>query len=140
MMLYGISIAKTILVTLIILGTILISGCFESEDSEWVEIKENIVAVHVDYSSGIPVRNIANIEIVFNEFIAWAKDNDIDIFGSAYGNNWRFNEATIHGLYEDTKYWKVNASWYSEDKGIWRIKSVFDVNENGEVVRLLRGV
>ena len=39
-MLNGITMGKTILVILIILVTILIGGCFESEGDEWAEIKE----------------------------------------------------------------------------------------------------
>ena len=132
---------KTILIALI-LGTLSIPHCIQCGngitdriEEEFTEIEECIMAVHVDYTSDIVVLTKADVEEVFTYFTNWAQDNDKDIFG--YGSNWRFEYATIHGLYEGVKYWKVTASWFSEEDRIWRTKSVFDVSENGEVVRLL---
>ncbi|MBN1385801.1 hypothetical protein JW968_02360 [Candidatus Woesearchaeota archaeon] len=125
-----------------ILCLLLIVGCMQKEKwdippigEDFSEITECIVGVRVDYDSEIVVSKDKDVEQVFNNYISWAKDNDEDIFG--YGNNWRFENATVHGLYEGTKYWKVTASWFSEDDQKWRIQTVFDVSENGDVVRLL---
>jgi hypothetical protein len=132
---------KTILIALI-LGTLSIPHCIQCGngitdriEEEFTEIEECIMAVHVDYTSDIVVLTKADVEEVFTDFTNWAQDNDKDIFG--YGSNWRFEYVTIHGLYEGVKYWKVTGSWFSEEDRIWRTKSVFDVSENGEVVRLL---
>jgi len=125
----------------LIVGIALIAGCSQQEDDtnsingEFREIEECITGVHVDYRSGITVRHEADVELAFNDFISWAQENDEDIFG--YGNKWRYENTAIHGFYEGTKYWKVTASWFSEEDQEWRNKNVFDVSENGEVVRLL---
>ena len=125
-----------------LLGVILIVGCVQKEkldipptSEEFSEITDCIGGVQVDYDSEMVVSNNKDVEQVFNNYISWAKESNEDIFG--YGNNWKFENATIRGIYEGTKYWKVTASWFSEDDQKWRIKTVFDVSENGDVVRLL---
>ena len=125
---------------------ILNSGCIHQPASpdtgEFPEITETecIMGVHIDYVSGIPVQNETDVEHVFNTFIQYAQENDQVIFGDAYGNNWRFENATIHGMYQGVKYWKITASWFSEEDQNWHSKTVFDVSETGEVVRLLECV
>lgn len=123
---------------------ILISGCIHksspiSKEGEFPEITETkcIMGVHKDYDSGILVRNETDIETVFNVFIRYSQEKNKAIFGDAYGNTWRFENATIHGMYQGIKYWKTTASWFSEKNQKWHIKTVFDVSERGEVVRLL---
>jgi hypothetical protein len=126
---------------LYLLAGILIFGCSNSitgegeSDDKWNEIHQCIAGVAVDYKSGISVSNINDVEIVFNQFINYSKVKNQDIFGHGY--NWKFDSASKHGLYKEVKYWKVSASWFSEEDKIWRKKEVFDVSENGEVVRLL---
>ena len=93
------------------------------------------MGVAVDYESHMRIRNAEDVEEVFNQFIDYSKENDYDVFG--YGSNWRFDDASKHGLYEGTKYWKVSASWFSKQDSAWHQKNVFDVSEGGEVVRLL---
>ena len=126
--------------TLIIITVILQTSCgiLESDTDEWPEIKGSITAIVVGYNSHIKVKNEVDVEIVFNEFILYLKANNQEING--YGNNWRFDDAEIHGLYKGVKYWKIFSSWFSEEDQIWRSKSFFDVSESGEVVRLLRGI
>jgi len=129
----------TSLLTLSLL-IILISGCIQEPPltvDEFTEIQECILEVQIDYASNKTVQNEEDVAIVFNEFIQYSKDNNKDIFGSAYGNNWKFENATIHGIYEGTKYWEVTASWLLEEEQRGGIKTVFDVSENGDVVRLL---
>ena len=122
---------------------ILISGCLQqsvpSDEDEFPEIVETecIMGVHVDYVSGISVQNVADVEMVFNAFIRYSQKYNLSIFGDAYGNTWRFENATIHGMYQGMKYWKVTASWFSDKDQQWHNKRVFDVSEKGEVVRLL---
>lgn len=124
-----------------LLGLLLIVGCVQKEkqdnppiSEEFSEITECIMGVQVDYNSEIVVKNDKDVEQVFNNYISWAKENNENIFG--YGNNWTFENATIHGIYEGTKYWKVTASWFSQDDQKWRIITVFDVSGDGDVVRL----
>ena len=95
------------------------------------------MGVHIDFRSGIQVFNETEVELVFIKFIKDAQDNQQPIFGDAYGNNWKFKNATIHGTYQGVKYWKVTALWYSGEDQTWHIKMVFDVSETGDVVRLL---
>ena len=101
----------------------------------WENIDQCIVGVAIDYESGMTVNKIDEVEIVFNKFILHSINNKQDIFG--YGDSWRFDLAEKHGLYKEIKYWKVSASWFSEEDQIWRKNEVFDVSENGDVVRLL---
>lgn len=123
---------------------ILISGCIlqpgpPSKEGKFPEITETecIMGVHVDFDSGILVRNETDVETVFNVFIRYSQEKNQAIFGDAYGNTGRFENATIHGMYQGIKYWKITASWFSEENQKWHIKTVFDVSERGEVVRLL---
>jgi len=125
-------------------AVLLISGCLQKpvsplDENEFPEITETecVMGVHVDYASSIPVQNETDVETVFNAFIQYSQENNQPIFGDAYDNNWRFETATIHGVYQGTKYWKVTASWFSEEDQQWHIKTIFDVNEKGEVIRLL---
>jgi len=124
--------------------TLLINGCIQQPDippntGEFLVITETecIMGVHIDFRSGIQVFNETGVELVFTKFIKYAQDNQQPIFGDAYGNNWKFKNSTIHGIYLDVKYWKVAALWYSKEDKTWHIKTVFDVSETGEVVRLL---
>lgn len=107
----------------------------EENNDVWENIDQCIVGVAIDYESGMIVSKIDEVEIVFNKYILHSINNKQDIFGC--GTNWRFDFAEKHGLYEEIKYWKVSASWFSEEDQIWREIEVFDVSENGEVVRLL---
>lgn len=104
-------------------------------ENNFTEIQGCIMGVIVDYISNKSVQNKEDAAVVFDEFIRYSKENNKDIFG--YGNNWRFENATVHGLYSGVKYWKVTASWFSEEYQKWMLKTVFDVSENGEVVRFL---
>ena len=101
----------------------------------WENIRQCIVGVIIDYESGVIVHEIDGAEIVFKKYILHSKYNEQDIFGHGY--NWRSDSAEKHGLYKEIKYWKISASWFSDDDQVWRKKEVFDVSENGEVVRLL---
>jgi hypothetical protein len=108
----------------------------------FTEIEGCIMGVDVDYSSGINVKNKEDVEIVFDMFISYSKENNREIFGYD-PNNWRFENTAIHGLYESKKYWKVTASRFIDNPENkinyqkWIVKTVFDVSETGEVVRLL---
>lgn len=135
---------RIILIGLFYCTVILISGCIlqpgpPSNEGKFPEITETecIMGIHIDYDSGILVHNETDVETVFNAFIRYSQNNNQAIFGDAYGNNWRFENATIHGRYQGIKYWKISASWFSEEDHKWHVKTVFDVNEIGEVVRLL---
>ncbi len=105
------------------------------ESQEWEEIPACIMGIAVDYESHINVTGIEDVQESFTEFTDYAKENDIDVFG--YGSNWRYDEAMKQGTYEGVKYWKVTASWFSEDDAAWHQKNVFSVSQTGEVVRLL---
>ncbi len=102
---------------------------------EWGQIPECIMGVAVEYESHINITGVEDVRRAFTEFTDYASENDVDVFG--YGSNWRFDEAAKQGTYESTKYWRVMASWYSEDDDIWHQKNVFSVSEGGDVVRLL---
>jgi len=104
-------------------------------DNDWSPISDCIMSVAVDYQSSIIVRDPTGVERAFNEYISFAKANSQDIFG--YGNNWRFYSASKHGMYEGVRYWNVFASWLSGLDNQWHKKNVFDVSEDGKVVRLL---
>ncbi|MFX0208844.1 MAG: hypothetical protein ACFFDT_22870, partial [Candidatus Hodarchaeota archaeon] len=132
------------LIGLFYCSVILICGCILQprplpSEGEFPEITETecIMGIHMDYNSGILVRNETDVETVFNVFIRYSQENNLTIFGDAYGNNWRFENATIHGIYQGIKYWKITASWFSEENQKWHKKTIFDVSERGEVVRLL---
>ena len=102
---------------------------------DFPEIKQCILRAEVDYTADLDVADVNDVKTVFNKYIGWAQENDQDIFG--YGNNWTFGQASIHGTYKNIKYWKVTASVFSSEEQRWTTKEVFDVSENGEVVRLL---
>ena len=121
---------------LIMLGVVMFS-CTDlgSSDDEWTTISDCIISVAVDYQSNVIVRDPAGVEVAFNKYVGFANRNNQNNFG--YGNNWRFDSATKHGLYEGVKYWSVSASWFSEQDNQWHKKNVFDVSEDGNVVRLL---
>ena len=93
------------------------------------------VGIIIDYQSRTYVNSYADIEAVFNEYIEYSQTNDLDIFGLS--NNWRYDNASIHGIYQGVRYFQVNASWYDDADQQWHLKAVFDVSENGDVVRLL---
>ena len=123
---------------------LLTNGCIQQPDippntREFPVITETecIMGVHIDFRSEIQVINETGVELVFTKFIKYAQENQQPIFGDAYGNNWKFKNTTTHGTYQGIKYWKVAALWYSEEDQTWHIKTVFDVSEAGEVVRLL---
>lgn len=94
------------------------------------------MSVAVDYQTNMVVLDVSDVEVVFNKYIAYAKANNRSIF-SGYNNNWRFDTASKHGLHNGVKYWSVSAMWLSEQDNQWRTKNVFDVSEEGKVVRLL---
>ena len=104
-------------------------------DNDWTSIADCIMNVAVDYQSGVTVRDPAGVEHVFNEYVNFAKTNNQDIFG--YGNTWRFEGTSKHGIHQGVKYWAVSASWFSVQDNQWHAKNVFDVSEDGKVVRLL---
>lgn len=104
-------------------------------DSDWTPITDCIMNVAVDYQSRVVVRDPAGVERAFNEYVAFARANNQDIFG--YGNSWRFDSTSRHGVYEGVKYWAVSASWFSVQDNQWRKKNIFDVSEDGKVVRML---
>ena len=104
-------------------------------DNDWTPVSDCIMSVAVDYQSSVIVRDPAGVERAFNEYISFARANNKDIFG--YENNWRFDGTSKHGLYNGVKYWAVSASWFSVQDNQWRTKNVFDVSEDGKVVRLL---
>ncbi len=111
------------------------SDTIKVKDKRWQEIS-GVMGIEVDYCSFRTVQSEAGVEAVFNEYVRYCQENHIEVFGG-YGNNWRFESASPHGIYEEVKYWKVNASWFDVDAGVWRLKTVFYVSQNGEVVRLL---
>jgi hypothetical protein len=106
------------------------------------EIKECIMGVNIDYNSDMNVKNVSDVEFVFNKFIAHSKENNQEIFGHN-PEFYKFKTATIHGTYQGKKYWKVTTEWYGNDQenkyayGKWLPEEIFDVSENGKVVRLL---
>ena len=112
-------------------------GCEDESafDNDWTPITDCIMNVAVDYQSGVSVRDPAEVEGVFNEYITFARTNNQDIFG--YGNNWRFDNASRHGMYNNVKYWRVSASSFSLVDNQWHRQDVFDVSQDGKVVRLL---
>ena len=119
---------------------ILILSALSCEDlgtqaGDWNPITDCIMNVAVDYQSSVVVRDPAGVEQAFNEYIGFAKTNNQDIFG--YGNTWRFGSTSKHGIYQEVKYWAVSASWFSVQDNQWHEKNVFDVSEQGKVVRLL---
>jgi hypothetical protein len=104
-------------------------------NNDWTAITDCIMNVAIDYQSGVTVTDPSGVGQAFNEYINFAKTNNQDIFG--YGNNWRFDNASKHGLYNNVKYWKVSASSFSAVDNQWHRQDVFDVSEDGKVVRLL---
>ena len=124
-------------VSVIVISYFLHSGVQPYSPAQWQEIS-GIIGIEVDYYSHRTVQSEADVEAVFNEYILYCQQNDLDIFG--YGNNWRFENAKPYGLYNGVKYWKVSASWFDANAGVWRLKTVFCVSENGEVVRLLGAI
>jgi len=132
---------KILILVLTFIGSILIIGYIQEKptttpaENKFTEIQECIVGVQVDYTSNRVVQNKEDVATVFNEFIQYSKEKNKDIFG--YGKNWRFENASIRGLYKEVKYWKVTASWFSEKDKKWMPKTFFNVSENGEVIRLL---
>ena len=103
--------------------------------TEWGKIPKCIIGMAVEYESHISIAGIEDVQRAFADFTDYAKENDVDVFG--YGSTWKFDEAAKQGTYEGIKYWKVIASWYSEDDDAWHQKSVFSVSGDGDVVRLL---
>jgi len=114
-------------------------------NSNFPEIKEGIIGIEVDYSSSVRVKTLKEVESVFNDYLNWAKENNKDVFGYP-AKNWKFENATIHGMYNGKKYWKVVASRFEDNPeesasyNKWIPKEVFDISEEGEVVRLLGGI
>lgn len=95
------------------------------------------MAVQVDYRSGLAVETEAHVRRAFEAFVAFSQERAEPIFGDSYGNDWRFDGASVDTTFEDVLYWEVRASWRSSDDGRWRSKHVFHVSEQGDVVRLL---
>ena len=131
---------KFIEITIILLYSFVLNiSCADQitveEEDVWENIQECIVSVAIDYESGTTVGGLDEVELVFNRYIIHSIINQQKIFGR--GTNWRFDSAEKHGLYKEIKYWNVSASWFSEEDQLWQKKEVFDVSENGEVVRLL---
>ncbi len=130
------SIFKSIFLPILVVALFSCTGqVSDTDDNDWEVIQQCISGVVIDYESGTKVNNQSDVETVFTNFILHSKLNNQDIFG--YGNNWRIDSAEKHGKYKEVKYWKVSASWFSEQDQIWRQKEVFDVSEHGDVVRLL---
>ena len=107
-----------------------------NQENLWPDLSDCIVEVTIDYHSTAKVEDEKDAANVFNEFINWAKENNKEIF-SGKGNNWRFQSAAPHGIYKNVKYWRITALWFSEQKQQWLPQIVFDVSEDGQVVRLL---
>lgn len=143
--------SKTYLIIGIVslLGIIFIVGCVQKEkqdttptNNEFSEIKECIMGINVDYTSNTNVQDLSGVESVFSEFVMDLKEKKQEIFGHN-PEFYRFKSATIHGTYQGKKYWEVTTEWYGTDPensfayNKWMPEEVFDVSENGEVVRLL---
>ena len=94
------------------------------------------MGVEVDYDAGMAVEDATDVESVFAEFLTFARENELDVLNEPAAN-WRFDSASPHGTYKCKRYWEVLASVYNDDDDQWRPKCVFDVSEEGEVVRLL---
>lgn len=120
----------------------IVNGGTENTEQKFSEIKECIMGVNVDYNSNINVKSLSDVEVVFNKYIISSKENKKEIFGHN-PEFYRFKSATIHGIYQGKKYWEVTTEWYGNDPenkyayGKWMPEEIFDVSENGEVVRLL---
>ena len=130
------------IIFLVMIGIFIFVSYLKPKIREFPEIKSCIMGIDVDYDTNMKVKDFSDVENVFGKFVADAKENKKKIFGhdSYY---YKFKSATIHGTYEGKKYWKVTAEYYETDPensfayGKWMPEEVFDVNEEGEVVRLL---
>lgn len=113
-------------------------GCGDhcNDGDPWCPIDMCIMAVKVEYNSETVVENEVDVGRVFNEFLLYADTSGLEIFGWP-ADDWRFKSATPHGTYRGKKYWQVMAERYRHDDDQWRRELVFDVGENGDVVRLL---
>jgi len=133
----------TLIITVIVLVAAVVSAgylLFNKPSEKFPPIEKCVIGVNVDYTSNIKVSNLEDVKTVFNKYIESSKNRNESIFG--YGNNWRFDYAKIDGKYESKNYWAVTASRLvdgPEDSNFnkWLPQEIFDVSEDGEVVRLL---
>ncbi|MFH1172948.1 MAG: hypothetical protein V1692_00275 [bacterium] len=108
----------------------------KKEDEYFPDLSGCINGILVDYHSRLTVTNKTEAGEIFKEYIAWAQANHQEIFYGK-GNNWQFDKAEPHGLYQGLKYWRITGLWFSETKQEWVPQTVFDINQNSQVVRLL---
>ena len=129
------------MLTALLFSITVISGCVQqyTPPQDFPEIKDCVMGVAVDFSSNTTtmVRSATDVGNVFNEFIQYSEINNQGILGYDSSLKWKYVNSTIHGTYGAEKYWKVNASILYVNPQRWISKEVFDVSENGEVVRLL---
>lgn len=107
-----------------------------NSDDQFPDLSGCVVGMIVDYHSEKPVSNATEAGEVFKEYILWAKENNKPIFDT-HSDNWQFQSASPHGIYQGIKYWRITALRFSEEKQEWVPQTIFDVNEQGQVVRLL---
>jgi len=110
------------IVALLVLAGIFIFSNYLKPEQKFPEIKKCIMGVDVDFNASMKVNSVADAETAFGKFIAFSRENNQEIFGYP-ADQWKAENATIHGTYQGKKY--------------WAIQGVFDVSEDGEVVRLL---
>lgn len=103
-------------------------GC--GDDSKWKPIDRCIMGVEVDFQSGIVVTQASDAVSAFSQYLAYAEANQIQVFG-APASSWTDVSANIDGTYSGKRYWRIHAL----RDGVLQI--VFDVSEDGDVVRLL---
>jgi hypothetical protein len=89
------------------------------------------MGVVVDYDAGATVSTDAQAAEVFAEYIEQAISSETEIFGSP-ASSWSNPTADPDGTYQGVKYWLISAKLDGSTA-----KTIFDVSEDGKVVRLL---
>lgn len=107
-----------------------------NQENPWPDLSGCVNGLLVDYHSTVKATNETEAGEIFQEYISWAQINHKEIFFGK-GNRWQFQSAKPHGIYQGTKYWRITALWFSEIKQQWLPQIIFDVSENGQVVRML---
>lgn len=134
-------------ITLIIVPFLIISlvgyKIYKSkQNKKFPQIKGAIVGIDVDYKSNIQIKTSSDVQNAFNKFIEYSKNNKKEIYPGPFKiksvKNWKFENSEIHGKYGGKKYWKVNASFLHGKEKI--SQNIYDLDQDGKVVRLLYGV
>ena len=123
---------------------LLMAGCSERSSptgpqdfGEWPSLDDLFCCVTVDFETDVAVGDAQTAEQVFAQFMKFKRAREEDLF--FWGTHWQFEGAVRHGTFRGTKYWWIDTSLRAQD-GERYVVHVFDVSQNGEVVRLSPGI